>query len=179
MTASSTVARAASPLISVVKLASTSPTIPSSPSVPRAGATRVCQVRRSTRLRAKNARTATLVRTMSSRMLTVARPDIQVNSCSTGSEPATVKTATTTNAVAVCTNQLTYWAGEQLRGAPDIGFDYQHMGLTAAQADALRDLVERARAQGPDLPVDWVPTQARAACTEIAAQPSRTGGPWG
>ena len=93
--------------------------------------------------------------------------------------PAASPTTARPDAVTVCTNQLTYWAGEQLRGAPDIGFDYQHMGLTAAQADALRDLVERARAQGPDVPADWVPTQARAACTEIAAEPSRTGGPWG
>jgi hypothetical protein len=96
--------------------------------------------------------------------------------------PAPAPAAPTTvppDPITVCTNQLTYWAGEQLRGARDVGFDYQHMGLTAAQADALRSLVERARAQGPSLPADWVAEQARAACTEIAAQPSRAGEPWG
>ena len=30
-----------------------------------------------------------------------------------------------------CTTQLTYWAGEILRGAPDQGGDYQHMGRRA------------------------------------------------
>jgi type IV pilus biogenesis protein CpaD/CtpE len=96
--------------------------------------------------------------------------------------PAPAPAAPTTvppDPITVCTNQLTYWAGEQLRGARDVGFDYQHMGLTAAQADALRSLVERARAQGPSLPADWVPEQAHAACTEIAAQPPRAGDPWG
>lgn len=101
-----------------------------------------------------------------------------VTACTPAPTPAAPTTARP-DPVTVCTTQLTYWAGEQLRGGPDVGFDYQHMGLTAAQADALRALVERARAQGPTLPADWVPAQARAACSEIAAQPSRPGGPWG
>ena len=80
--------------------------------------------------------------------------------------------------VTVCTDQLVYWAGEQLRGAPDGGFDYQEMGLSGAQADALSDLVDDARAQGPDLAPDRVPSRARELCTRIAAQPPRTGGSW-
>ena len=55
----------------------------------------------------------------------------------TACAPAPAAAAPTTappNPITVCTNQLTYWAGEQLRGAPDVGFDYQHMGLTAAHA---------------------------------------------
>jgi hypothetical protein len=97
----------------------------------------------------------------------------------TSTPPPAAPTTARPDPVTVCANQLTYWAGEQLRGAQDVGFDYQHMGLTAAQADALGALVERARAQGPNLPAGWVPAQARAACVEIAAQPSRPGGPWG
>ena len=80
--------------------------------------------------------------------------------------------------IAVCTNQLTYWAGEQLRGAPDAGLDYQEMALTSAQADALAVLVDEARAQGPGRAPDWVPRRARALCTQIAAQPRPTGGGW-
>jgi hypothetical protein len=80
--------------------------------------------------------------------------------------------------VTVCTNQLTYWAGEQLRGAPDGGFDYQEMGLSHAQFDALAVLVDGARARGPSLSADWVPTRARELCTEIAARPAPTGRSW-
>jgi hypothetical protein len=79
--------------------------------------------------------------------------------------------------VSACANQLTYWAGEKLRGAPDAGYDYQEMGLTSAQSDALDTLVDEARAQ-PNLPPDWVPNRARALCTQIAAQPRPTGGGW-
>jgi hypothetical protein len=80
--------------------------------------------------------------------------------------------------VAACASQLTYWAGEELRGAPDAGFDYQEMGLTGAQSDALDTLVEQARALGPDLPQGWVAARARALCTDLAAQPSRTNTGW-
>jgi hypothetical protein len=79
--------------------------------------------------------------------------------------------------VSACANQLTYWAGERLRGAPDAGYDYQEMGLTSAQSDALGALVDEARAQ-PALPPDWVPNRARALCAQIAAQPRPTGGGW-
>ena len=80
--------------------------------------------------------------------------------------------------VDACARQLTYWADEDLRGAPDQGFDYQERGLTGAQADALTDLVARARAQGDALPPDWVAAQAREACTDIVARPPSTGGGW-
>ena len=40
-----------------------------------------------------------------------------------------------------CTTQLTYWAGEILRGAPDQGGDYQHMGLTSTSYEELLALV--------------------------------------
>jgi len=80
--------------------------------------------------------------------------------------------------VAACTAQLTYWADEDLRGGPDRGFDYQERGLTGAQADALADLVARARAQGAALPPDWVATQARERCAALVARPPSTAGGW-
>ena len=74
-----------------------------------------------------------------------------------------------------CTNQLVYWAGEQLRGADD-GGDYQHHGLSSEQNDALTVIVEDAQAKGSALPPDQVPREARAACTRIvAANPTPSG----
>ena len=80
--------------------------------------------------------------------------------------------------VDACTAQLTYWADEDLRGAPDRGFDYQERGLTGAQADALADLVAQARAQGDAPPPGWIATQARERCTAIVARPPSTAGGW-
>ena len=92
--------------------------------------------------------------------------------------PAPVTTAATPppDPVTVCTNQLTYWAGEELRGAPDAGFDYQEMGLSHAQFDALGALVTEARAHG--LPPDRVAALARELCTTIVAEPRSTAGGW-
>ena len=69
-------------------------------------------------------------------------------------------------------------SGEDLRGAPDRGFDYQERGLTGAQADALADLVAQARAQGAALPPDWVATQARERCAALATRAPSTAGGW-
>ena len=74
--------------------------------------------------------------------------------------------------IAVCSTQIEYWAGEKLRGAVDPGYDYQHMALTSGQADALRVIVDRARAEGPAV----VPKLAREACEYLAANPRE---PWG
>ena len=79
--------------------------------------------------------------------------------------------------VGVCTNQLAYWAGEQLRGAPDVGYDYQHMALTDQQALALRDLVDEAR--GAALPPDAVRTRARELCAGLVASSAVTPSPSG
>jgi hypothetical protein len=91
--------------------------------------------------------------------------------------PPTAQAATPApDPVTVCANQLTYWAGEELHGAPDAGFDYQEMGLTHAQFDALDALVAQARAQG--LPPDRLAARARELCTAIVAEPRSTGGGW-
>jgi hypothetical protein len=94
------------------------------------------------------------------------------------SAPATAAAAASPDPVTVCANQLVYWAGEQLRGAPDGGLDYQEMGLTSAQADALGTLVDQARAQGPGRAAGFVPARARELCTQIVARPRPTGGSW-
>jgi hypothetical protein len=70
-------------------------------------------------------------------------------------------------------DQLEYWAGENLRRAPDQAYDYQHMGLTAEKYDELRKLVKTARtlqSQG-ELPPTWVHDQSRQACHRILATP--------
>jgi hypothetical protein len=94
--------------------------------------------------------------------------------------PASAPPSTTPrpDPVAACAAQLTYWADEDLRGAPDRGFDYQERGLTGAQADALADLVAQARAQGAALPPDWVASQARERCAALVARPPSTAGGW-
>jgi len=96
--------------------------------------------------------------------------------CSAAAEPPAPPATTAPprpDPVAACVTQLTYWAGEQLRGAPDQGYDYQHMGLTADQNDALDAIVEVARRDGPGV-VDGL---VRDACTRLATGP--TSGPWG
>ena len=50
--------------------------------------------------------------------------------------------------VVVCTNQLTYWAGEDLSGDADGNYDYQHRGLTSEQNDVLTQLVAQASGRG-------------------------------
>ena len=92
--------------------------------------------------------------------------------------PTTRDTPPRPDPVTACAQQLTYWAEEDLRGAPDQGFDYQERGLTGAQADALADLVAQARTQGDALPPDWVAGQARERCVAIVDQPPNTGGSW-
>ncbi|NMH78019.1 hypothetical protein [Pseudonocardia xinjiangensis] len=69
--------------------------------------------------------------------------------------------------VTVCVNQLTYWAAEDLRGAPDQGYDYQHRGLSSQQADALREIVDDARALGDSRSDAFVPDRVQAACASI------------
>jgi hypothetical protein len=103
---------------------------------------------------------------------------VLLTGCVEASPTASPTTATTPppDPVDVCTNQLAYWAAEDLRGAPDRGFDYQHRGLTGAQADALRALVDDARAR--QLAPAEVRDRARAACTDLVARPPSTGGPW-
>lgn len=102
-----------------------------------------------------------------------------LSGCGSGPAPATAQAqpATTTtpppDPVTVCTNQLVYWAGEQLRGAPDKGWDYQHMGLTGEENNALDAVVAKARAEGEGV----VAGLARQACADLATRP--TSAPWG
>jgi hypothetical protein len=85
--------------------------------------------------------------------------------------PATTTTTPAPDPVTACAGQLTYWADQDLSGAADPGYDYQHRGLTSEQGEALTVLEERARAEG------WTPEQiaeqARQACVPIAAQQTK------
>lgn len=90
-------------------------------------------------------------------------------------DPVQPSTASTPprDPVEVCAGGLVYWAGEQLRGAPDKGFDYQHMGLTGEENNALEEIVARAKVEGAGV----VDRLAREACARLATQPSVA--PWG
>ncbi|MEV8371667.1 hypothetical protein AB0P21_02970 [Kribbella sp. NPDC056861] len=84
--------------------------------------------------------------------------------------------------LASCTEQLVYWAGENLRRAPDQAYDYQHMGLTAEKYDELRKIQQAARSlkDAGKLPPTWLQEQSKAACVRILATPapSNTAGGW-
>jgi hypothetical protein len=75
--------------------------------------------------------------------------------------------------VTVCVNQLTHWAAEDLSGNDREGYDYQHRGLTAQQADALRAIVAEAQALDPDRAAGVVAQRIRAECERIAGTPGR------
>ena len=83
-------------------------------------------------------------------------------------------------AVAGCAHQLSYWAQEALRQGDDTGLDYQEMGLSDAQNEALRVLLERAHKPGIRATPAWVEAEAKTACRRLARIPStsrRTGWP--
>jgi hypothetical protein len=86
------------------------------------------------------------------------------------------------NPLTDCVEQLVYWAGENLRRAPDQAYDYQHMGLTAEKYDELRKIETAGRALQAKgkLPATWVQDQSRAACIRILATPAptNTAGGW-
>ncbi|WP_156911126.1 hypothetical protein [Arsenicicoccus bolidensis] len=80
-----------------------------------------------------------------------------------------------------CSRQVTYWVGQQLRRAPDQGFDYQEMGLSGRTYDVVRAVTSAARAarRSDD---DWVAQRSRSACREAVARwtsaPAPEGGGW-
>jgi hypothetical protein len=75
--------------------------------------------------------------------------------------------------VAVCVNQIVYWAKDILGNAKDTGLDYQEMGLDGDTYEALQALITEARKHQP-LPPEWLQDQAKAACTKLAAAPKPT-----
>ena len=115
------------------------------------------------------------MRVMPRRLLLVAMVVSAVSTgCSTGSDAPSstpAPTPTRTDPVTVCTNQLVYWAGVQLRGEDD-GGDYQHHGLNGEQNNALRQIVPDAQARGSASTPDQLAQQARSACERIVASPS-------
>jgi hypothetical protein len=111
---------------------------------------------------------------MAARLL-VAALLLAVAGCAGG--PVTPPAATSTvDPVAVCTNQLVYWAKDILGNAKDTGLDYQEMGLDGDQYEALQALIDQARQHqsGGSVPPDWLQAQAKAACAKLAAKPKPT-----
>jgi hypothetical protein len=88
-----------------------------------------------------------------------------------GPPPAPAPT-TTPDPVAACVTKLSHWADVQLHGGPDSGLDYQEMGLSGAENEALRQIVQRAGPGGENA----VEPLARDACRQLAAHPDAT--PW-
>jgi hypothetical protein len=85
--------------------------------------------------------------------------------------------STLADPVTACTTQLTYWAGEMLRGAPDHGGDYQHMGLTSTSYEELLALVANARQQ-PSVSEEWLTEQAGLACQRVVAARATATSAW-
>ncbi|MEV6611394.1 hypothetical protein [Kutzneria sp. NPDC051319] len=115
---------------------------------------------------------------MAGRLLVGAALAVVVAGCSGGpaAPPAATTSTSTVDPVAVCVNQLVYWAKDILGNAKDTGLDYQEMGLDGDQYEALQALVDEARKHqsGGTVPPDWLQEQARAACTTLAAKPKPT-----
>lgn len=78
----------------------------------------------------------------------------------------------TPDPVAQCVTKLKHWAGVQMHGGPDSGLDYQEMGLSGAEYQALNEIVKRA-GPGGDAAVEPL---ARDACSQLAAHPDAA--PW-
>jgi hypothetical protein len=99
-----------------------------------------------------------------------------VAGCAGGRETPSPTTVSTVDAVASCTTQLVYWTEDILGNARDDGLDYQEMGLTGDQYEALQALVDEARKHqsGGTVPPDWLRDQAKAACAKLAAAPKPT-----
>lgn len=114
---------------------------------------------------------------MAGRLLVGAALAVVVAGCSGGpSAPPVATTTSTVDPVAVCVNQLVYWAKDILGNAKDTGLDYQEMGLDGDQYEALQALIDEARKHqsGGTVPPDWLQQQAKAACTTLAAKPKPT-----
>ncbi|MGW7362802.1 hypothetical protein ACWGI8_05065 [Streptomyces sp. NPDC054841] len=88
----------------------------------------------------------------------------------------------TTSPQELCTALITRW-GQELLAAGDSGYgDYQSMGLSNAQYEILRDVLDAARAErrrnGPDAAGELMRRQSDERCTELYRDGVPTGGPW-
>jgi len=105
---------------------------------------------------------------MARRLLTYAAVLLTAAACAGAPTTSATTTTSTVDPVAVCVNQLVYWAKDILGNAKDTGLDYQEMGLDGDTYEALKALIEEARKHQP-LPPDWLQDQAKAACAKLAA----------
>ncbi|MGW7281220.1 hypothetical protein ACWGIV_23555 [Streptomyces sp. NPDC054844] len=81
----------------------------------------------------------------------------------------------------LCTSAVGYWAHEILAGTTPYG-DYQSMGLSNAQYDILRKVVDAAQAtkrdQGPRAAEELIDRQVRDSCAEHYRSGAPGDGPW-
>ncbi|WP_345630630.1 hypothetical protein [Streptomyces thinghirensis] len=81
----------------------------------------------------------------------------------------------------LCTSAVGYWAHEILAGSTPYG-DYQSMGLSNAQYDILREVVDAAQAtkrdQGPRVAEKSIDRQVRDSCADRYRAGAPSDGPW-
>ena len=105
--------------------------------------------------------------------LAVVASTVVLAACAAPAATPSVSAPTPTpDPVAACVTKLTHWADVQMHGGPDSGLDYQEMGLSGAEYQALNEIVKRA-GPGGDAAVEPL---ARDACTQLAAHPDAA--PW-
>ncbi len=112
---------------------------------------------------------------MSRRLIALAA--LALAGCASAPQAAAPAPTTTTtpppDPVAVCANQLDYWVGQRLQGVTDT-YEYQAMGLTGEQYEALIPLSDEAvrRRDAGQLPSGWVREQATTTCRVVVAKES-------
>ncbi|MGQ0837789.1 hypothetical protein [Actinokineospora sp.] len=114
---------------------------------------------------------------MSGRALVVLAAAAALAGCGVEQAAAPSRTTTTEtpapDPVEVCANQLDYWVGQRLQGVSDT-YEYQAMGLTGDQYEALLPLSDEAVRQrdAGTLPAGWVRQEATTLCRGIVAEES-------
>ncbi len=112
-------------------------------------------------------------RRLSAGSLAVVASTVVLAACAAqAAAPPTPAPTPTPDPVAACVTKLTHWADVQMHGGPDSGLDYQEMGLSGAEYQALNEIVKRAGPAG-DAAVEPL---ARDACAQLAAHPDAA--PW-
>lgn len=109
------------------------------------------------------------------------RPGSDDTARPTASAPASASAQGSLSPEELCTSAVGYWAREILAGSTPYG-DYQSMGLSNAQYDILREVVDAAQAtkrdQGPRAAETLIDRQVRASCADRYRAGAPSDGPW-